>query len=276
MQTIEVTGNSLDEAKEQAAKLLGAAAKSLKVTVLEETKGLFGKGTVRILAEAPETKSEGEEPEAKLAAKSKGRASARKTKEPEAAPEEEKPAPKKLSSRKSAKAEEPVAAAEATEGEAPQVVATEEDGDRVLEIVNSVLQAGEFEVAAKVVSLNARYVNVELDGKGKELGYLVGKNGEVLNALQYVLNIIVSQQLKNGVRLTLDANDYRTRRESALNNYAEQIATEVRNRKEEAVLDPLPAFERRIIHKALSAMEGVTTYSEGEEPNRRVVIAPAD
>ena len=71
-------------------------------------------------------------------------------------------------------------------------------------------------------------------------------------------------------------NDYRKRREDALTNLATKIAEQVLERQEEAVLDALPAFERRIVHKALSTIGGIATYSEGEEPNRRVVIAPAE
>jgi spoIIIJ-associated protein len=78
------------------------------------------------------------------------------------------------------------------------------------------------------------------------------------------------------VRVTLDGNDFRRRREDQLTKLAQSIADQVAKRGEEAVLDALPAFERRIVHKALSEYGGVQTYSEGEEPNRRVVIAPAD
>jgi spoIIIJ-associated protein len=97
----------------------------------------------------------------------------------------------------------------------------------------------------------------------------------VLNALQYLVNIIGNRRIANGVRATLDGNDYRKRREDTLTSLAQNIADQVKKRGEEAVLDALPAFERRIVHKALSTVTGITTYSEGEEPNRRVVIAPA-
>jgi spoIIIJ-associated protein len=104
----------------------------------------------------------------------------------------------------------------------------------------------------------------------------VGKHGDVLNAMQYLVNIIASRRIERGVRATLDGNDYRRRREEALTTLAQRIAEQVQKRGEEAVLDALPAFERRIVHKALGEISGVTTYSEGEEPNRRVVIAPVE
>jgi spoIIIJ-associated protein len=115
---------------------------------------------------------------------------------------------------------------------------------------------------------------VQLDGK--DVAHLVGKHGEVLNALQYLINIMAGRRFGNGVRVTLDGNDFRKRREDQLTQLAQNIADQVRKRQEEAVLDALPAFERRIVHKALSDLGGITTYSEGEEPNRRVVIAPAE
>jgi spoIIIJ-associated protein len=255
MESIEVTAKTLDDASEEAAKLLGTSVEKLKITVLEHTKGLFGKGSVRIRAESDT--SEAPAPKPKTAARGR---------KPRAEPAEAAP----------------VAVVEAPDTEeveaqdTVEVIASEQDGEQVLGAVQSILETTGLSVSARITSLNGRYVNVELDGQGKELGYLVGKNGEVLNALQYLLNIVVAQKLKSGVRLTLDANNYRARREAALNRYAEQIASEVRSRREEAVLDPLPAFERRIIHKALAEMQGVTTYSEGEEPNRRVVIAPTE
>lgn len=275
MPTQEFTAKTLEEATAAAAEALGVDPGELVVTVLEQTKGLFGKGTVRISAEVGEAKP-------KKGARA-GKAKAEKVEEPapEPAPAPEKPAKAEPKGRgKKAKAEEPAAAETPAENPVPaeeaEVVATQEDADRILASVLEVLSSGGFEIKAHVASLTGRYVNVELDGQGKELGYLVGKNGEVLNALQYLLNIISSNKVKNGVRLTLDANNYRERREEALSKYAEEIASEVAKRREEAVLDPLPAFERRIIHKALAGIKGVTTYSEGEEPNRRVVIGPVD
>lgn len=291
----EFTGKTVEDATAAAAKSLGVPEEQLKVKVLEQGKGLFGKGNVRISAEVVEAK-------APKAAKSPAKAAAKPAKaakeEPPAA--EEKPAKAargsktaKAGPKEEAKAEEKKpaktargksrAVPETPAGEPPpepaeevEVVATQVDADRILATVLEVVASAGFEVKAHVASMQGRYVNVELDGQGKELGYLVGKNGEVLNALQYLLNIISSQKAKTGVRLTLDANNYRQRREQALSKYAEEIASEVAKRKEEAVLDPLPAFERRIIHKALAGIRGVTTYSEGEEPNRRVVIGPVD
>ncbi|HRK20180.1 MAG TPA: RNA-binding cell elongation regulator Jag/EloR [Fimbriimonadaceae bacterium] len=271
MEAIEISAATLDAAKKQAADKLGVSVEQLAVTVLEESKGLFGKGSVRIRAEAG-----GEAP----AAKPKRGAKAAKVEksEPEAAvavaEPEEKPAKK---GRGKAKAEEapPAEAVVETPAAAPvEVVASKADAEALLGLLNGVLKAGDLEVTAKIEGLNGRYVNLTIDGK--DAGHLVGKQGEVINALQYLLNIIANQQIGNGVRATLDGNDYRRRREAALTKLANSIADQVVARGEEAVLDALPAFERRIVHKALSENSKISTYSEGEEPNRRVVIAPAD
>lgn len=277
MQSIELQAKSVEEAKQVASEKLGVDPGQIVVTVLEETTGLFGKSTVRVRAEVASEESAATEPTSSEA--------------PPAEPKAKKPrAPRKPAKAaeppaEPAEAKEPVAqtVAEETpagdaegdeeEGAAAEVVATEADAKVVESMVAEVLKLADLQARARVTNLNGRYVNVELDGK--DSAYLVGKHGEVLNALQYLLNVMANRQLANGVRVTLDANHYRQRREEALCKLAVQIAEQVRERGEEAVLDALPAFERRVVHKALQGFEGVSTYSEGEEPNRRVVIAPA-
>jgi len=266
MQTIETTGKSVKEATEAAAKQLGASSDQLKVTVLEEHKGLFGKANVRIRAElvieaaavaAPEPVAEPE---------------------PEPAPEPA-PAPTKATNGATEAVVEEPEAIEAPKEEGrseghTHLDATEEDAKKILNLLEGILKAGDLEVTAKVTGITGRYVNIELDGR--DVAFLVGKHGEVLNSLQYVLNIIANQQYNNGIRATIDGNNYRHKREEALTLLATRIADQVKLRGEEAVLDALPAFERRIVHKALADYEGVNTYSEGEEPNRRVVIGPTE
>ncbi|MBX3118012.1 MAG: KH domain-containing protein [Fimbriimonadaceae bacterium] len=273
MESIEVTAATLDAATEQAAKELGVKVSDLKVTVLEQSKGLFGKGTVKIKAESSAS--------GKPAKATRGKKAAAKEEAPAPEPEEvveEKPAAKPARGRKAAPAKEAAASAEPATEEAPEerpeVVATDADAKKILKLLSGILDGADLRVTLSVKGVTGRYVNLEVDGP--DTGHLVGKHGEVLNALQYLANIITAQQLQNGVRVTVDGGNYRQRREASLIQLAERIATEVRKRNEEALLDALPAFERRIIHKALSTMEGIVTYSEGEEPNRRVVIAPGE
>ena len=170
------------------------------------------------------------------------------------------------------------AAPERAEGDGragrPEVIATQEDADQIVSIIDGLMETADLEANTKVTEVNGRYINLEIDGK--DVGYLVGRRGEVLNALQYLANVIASRKLQPGVRIVPEGDNYRKRREEALTDSATKIAEEVSARGEEAVLDALPAFERRIVHQALVEFDGVTTYSEGEEPNRRVVIAPAE
>jgi len=288
MQTVEITAKSVQEATKAAAEKLGVSIDALKVTVLEESKGLFGKSSVRVRAEVEEAAPAPVEPVTPPPAKA-GKKGGKASKVQEPAPEPEpvvvaaEPAPKepaKKGGRGKAKAEPvveetPEAAEEPTAPEKDlEVMATAADGEQLTALVKELLAAASLQVNAKTGEIAGRYVNIHLDGK--DAAFLVGKHGEVLNAMQYLVNIIAGRRFDNGVRATLDGNDYRRRREDALTQLATKIADQVKQRGEEAVLDALPAFERRIVHKALSGYEGISTYSEGEEPNRRVVIAPAD
>lgn len=291
METIEVQGKTLAEATKIAAEKFGVEVERVEAEVIEELKGLFGKGSVRVRAMLKP------EAAAKPARGGRGAKTEKVEKavvapqpEPEPEPEQEpatparserprakrddkpaKPEPKRAAAKPAAKTE----AAEEEDAEPKEVtVASQEDAEELADIVNEILDLAQLQASVKPTGLNGRYVNLELDGK--DVAYLVGKHGEVLNAFQYLLNIISARQLESGVRVTLDGANYRRRREEALCNLALQIAEQVRERGEEAVLDALPAFERRVVHKAISEFDGVSTYSEGEEPNRRVVIAPGD
>lgn len=275
--TVETTAASLAEARKIAAEQLGVSEDALQVTVLEESKGLFGRGQVRIRAEADAVQEAATavvaaEPPAEEEKPKTRRARAKKEEAPAPEPAEEKPARKSRAARADAKEtskdEKPAEDAE------PEAVATAKDGKAMLALVEEMLDAANLDVTAKVAGLQGRYVNIELDGR--DVAHLIGKHGEVLNASQYLANIIASRKFDNGIRIVLDGANYRTKREEALTGLATKIAEQVRARGEEAVLDALPAFERRIVHKALADLDGITTYSEGEEPNRRVVIAPAE
>ena len=155
-----------------------------------------------------------------------------------------------------------------------EILATTQDGENVIGILNDLLSESGLQVSAEVAGLRGKYINLSLGGR--DVSYLVGRRGEVLNAVQYLINVIVARQLESGVRVVIDGDNFRRRREEVLEKLAHDIATEVQKRGEEAVLDALPAFERRVIHQALQEFPGVVTYSEGEEPDRRVVIAPAE
>src|ERR1044072_2586188 len=215
MQSIEITGKSVDEATKAAAAKLGVAENALTVTVLEQTKGLFGKSNVRIRAEvsgkAPKTavvetpaapaveaigESFNEPPPAEVEAKAKN--------------PEKTENPKRGRATKPAKAVEAAPAAEeATEEAAPEggaePSATETDADQLATLVQDMLESANLDIHVKDRSANGRYVNIELDGR--DVGHLVGKHGEVLNAMQYLVNIIAGRRFNNGIRATLDGNN---------------------------------------------------------------------
>jgi spoIIIJ-associated protein len=296
MQSIEVTAKSLDEAKKAASDKLGVPIQEIETTVLEETKGLFGKTTLRVKAtviesaappapvtKAAPTKSEPSKPPAADPVAVEGETIAETAAESESAAAPSRAGGRRPRGGKTPRpastetepASEEAAGAESgpKEETGPEVFATEEDAEKLAALLREIVGSADLNVTVTPSGISGRYVNLVLDGK--DVAFLVGKQGEVLNALQYLVNIIGNRKLTAGVRANLDGNDYRKRREDTLTQLAVNIASQVKKRGEEAVLDALPAFERRIVHKALSTVEGISTYSEGEEPNRRVIIAPA-
>jgi spoIIIJ-associated protein len=118
------------------------------------------------------------------------------------------------------------------------------------------------------------YLEVDLEGSDAEATF--GTHGKSLDALQYLANLIVARRVGMDVRVILDAAGYRERRAQVLTDLAVECANQVKERQEECELDALPPHERRIVHTALKDDTAIVTYSEGEEPDRRVIIAPRE
>ncbi len=114
---------------------------------------------------------------------------------------------------------------------------------------------------------------VTLNLRGEDLGILIGKHGQTLDALQYLTNLAAHRDSEERVRIIIDVEDYRKRREETLVRLAQRLADRVKLRGEKVVLEPMSPHERKIIHTALQDDLRVTTFSEGEEPFRKVVIA---
>lgn len=116
---------------------------------------------------------------------------------------------------------------------------------------------------------------IKFNLQGKNVGVLIGRRGETLDALQYLVNVVASKYkgYERYRRIILDAGNYRKRREETLTRLARKLAKKVMETKESIELEPMTPNERRIIHLALQDHPYVETYSEGEEPNRRVIIA---
>ncbi len=146
------------------------------------------------------------------------------------------------------------------------------DQQLALTLMQEICAASGLSARAVVRSLQKPYMHIEL--LGEDIQLTLGKSGPGLDALQFLCNMILSHRTATDVRLMLDAEGYRQRRANTLIQRAVDLATEVKLRNEEAELEPLPAHERRIIHAALADDPAVSTYSEGDEPGRRVVISP--
>ena len=133
-----------------------------------------------------------------------------------------------------------------------------------------------FEAMNMVVVIDAKYdeenKNLNVDLSGDEMGVLIGKRGQTLDSLQYLLSLVVNKESEEYIRVKVDTEDYRKRRKETLENLAKNIAYKVKRTKRPVSLEPMNPYERRIIHSALQNDKYVTTHSEGEEPFRRVVV----
>lgn len=137
--------------------------------------------------------------------------------------------------------------------------------------LNDVFEAMKMNVVVEVqYDEDSRNMNVEL--KGDEMGVLIGKRGQTLDSLQYLLSLVVNKESEEYIRVKLDTEDYRQRRKETLENLAKNIAYKVKRTKRPVSLEPMNPYERRIIHSALQSDRYVTTHSEGDEPFRRVVV----
>lgn len=116
-------------------------------------------------------------------------------------------------------------------------------------------------------------VNIELVGNSEEVGKLIGRRGDTLDAIQYLTSLVVNKGEENYIRVTIDTENYRGKREETLIKLAKRMAGVVARSRKSVTLEPMNPNERRIIHSALQEYRNVTTYSTGKEPNRCIVIA---
>ena len=114
--------------------------------------------------------------------------------------------------------------------------------------------------------------NLDIDLSGDDMGVLIGKRGQTLDSLQYLVSLVVNKDTEDYIRVKVDTEDYRRRRKETLENLAKNIAYKVKRTKRPVSLEPMNPYERRVIHSALQNDRYVTTHSEGDEPFRRVVV----
>ena len=131
-------------------------------------------------------------------------------------------------------------------------------------------------VVAIDITLDKEDNCINIDLSGDEMGVLIGKRGATLDSLQYLLSLVINKDSEDYIRVKIDTENYRERRKETLENLAKNVAFKVKRTRRSFALEPMNPYERRIIHSALQNDKYVTTHSEGEEPNRKVVVTLKD
>mgnify|MGYP000803279413 CR=1 FL=1 len=273
IRTQEATGKTVDEARAKACALLGVQADDLNVSyeVLEmpQKTGFLGLKTtpakVRVSVEEPDAPAapvveEKVEPEVKPVVE-EAPAEEPKAEEPTAAPVAEEAAP----------AEE--TADPAAEGEEPEVPINIEENAKVKAAVDYLKEVialmGVENVTFSAVQKGEATI-IRLDGE--KLGALIGRRGETMESLSYLASLVANRLEGDYIKLGLDVAGYRDKRENDLTVLAQRIGNKVRKTGRSFAMEPMNPYERRIIHSAISKMEGVRSESKGEGRDRRVVI----
>ena len=300
--TFVATGKTIDLAIESALAQLKLDRDSVSVQVLQQAKsGFLGLGAqpakVQVTYEAPD--------EAPAAPKVALSSASRKPKPaaPAAvkAPEMPKPAPKAVEEKPAAKAveEKPAVKAAEPKKEAPKPAAPKQERpprapkaprqpkppveqkqyapapegsveERIEQFLKGLLEHMDSKAVPHCWKESGSTYQVEL--VGEDLGYLIGRRGDTLDAIQHLCNYAVNRDVEGHIRVNVDAEAYRQKREESLRRYARKKAQQVLKARRRTTLEPMNAYERHVIHAALQDMENITTHSTGVEPNRCVVI----
>ena len=145
--------------------------------------------------------------------------------------------------------------------------------DNVKAFLNDVFSAMNLEVIVNI-NYDETENNMDIDLVGEDMGMLIGKRGQTLDSLQYLVSLVANKETDDYIRVKVDTENYRERRKATLENLAKNMAHKVKRIRRSVSLEPMNPYERRIIHSALQDDKYVTTHSEGDEPYRRVVITP--
>ncbi len=143
--------------------------------------------------------------------------------------------------------------------------------DDIYEYLNNLFKAMDIESEVKI-DYDQDNATMNIDVEGPDMGILIGKRGQTLDALQYLISLFVNKKSESYIRVKLDTENYRARRKDTLENLAKNIAFKVKRTRRSFTLEPMNPYERRIIHSALQNDKYVATRSEGEEPYRKVVV----
>ncbi len=238
--SIITSGKTIDLAIESALSQLGLDRDSVSVTVLQQAKsGFLGFGAqsakVQVTYEVPDPVPEKEEkPKSAL-----GSASRSKPKAPAA----------------------------------PKIYTPAEPGsveEKIEVFIKGLLEHMDSNAVPHCWKDESNTYKVDL--VGDDLGYLIGRRGDTLDAIQHLTNYTINRDVEGHIRVNVDAECYREKREESLRRYARKKAQQVLKARRRTTLEPMNAYERHVIHAALQDMENITTHSTGVEPNRRVVI----
>ena len=297
--TIVTTGKTIDLAIESALTQLGLDRDSVSVMVLQQAKaGFLGFGAqpakVQVTYEAPDPVPEKvEKPKSALGSASRSKPKpAPAVKKPEApkqvapkaepvkaeAPKQEKPkaAPAPKAEKKPEAPKAPKAPKEPKpekKAEAPKTYAPAEPGsteEKIEVFIKGLLEHMDSKAVPHCIKAEGNTYKVDL--VGEDLGYLIGRRGDTLDAIQHLANYTINRDVEGHIRINVDAESYREKREDSLRRYARKKAQQVLKARRRTTLEPMNAYERHVIHAALQDMDNITTHSTGVEPNRRVVI----
>ena len=131
-----------------------------------------------------------------------------------------------------------------------------------------------MDISSKITLTEEDKNTLSINLEGEEMGVLIGKRGQTLDAVQYLTSLVVNKYSDHYVRIKMDTEDYRNRRRKTLESLANNLAMKVKKTGKKFTLEPMSSNERRIVHSTLQKYKFIETYSEGEEPFRRVIIVP--
>ena len=293
--TLVTSGKTIDLAIEAALAQLGLDRDSVSVQVLQQAKtGFLGFGAqpakVQVTYESPDEVPEA--PKVALSSASrKPKAAAPAPKLAEPAPAKPEPAKPVEAPKAEVKAEEkkpevrperpqqprapraPQPPKEPREPREPKEYAPAEPGsveEKIEVFLKGLLEHMDSKAVPHCWKESGNAYQVDL--VGDDLGYLIGRRGDTLDAIQHLCNYAVNREVEGHIRVSVDAESYRQKREESLRRYARKKAQQVLKARRRTTLEPMNAYERHVIHAALQDMENITTHSTGVEPNRCVVI----
>lgn len=283
MEWVEITGRTVEEAKDAALDQLGVDTVDAEFEILEEpSRGLFGKtkGQARVRARIaptrPRPKVERRDRRKKSSGTGGSRNKAQRPDEPatDAAPAAPASNGKRPNRRSSGPKAEPIEKENTTVTETVDVDLAEHSRI-VTEFLDGLVDSFDLEGRVEAVSIDEETTEVRVEGR--DLGILVGPKGNTLAAIQELSRTVIHRKVSGTAagRVRLDVAGYRQRRREALEQFTRGVAEEVRSSGVQKALEPMGSADRKVVHDAVNEIEGVSTISEGDEPRRRVVLIPS-